>query len=692
MSLTGGSIALGNANAGGGGNGWAGGNGGSACGGRILASGVRQGGGLTLSQFTITFNYARGGAGGSGTINSGGAGGQATGGGVALQSGITSAISGTTVSNNQAIGGNGGTGGPSIAGGAGGAGIGGGIASAGTTTITNGTISANLAQGGNGGNSGTGGTGGNGGNGLGGGVAVTAGQVTFQGGTASSNTARGGNGGSVGLKGVGGNGGNGFGGGIYVANNALLALIDAAIGGFLAGNSAIGGSAGSGGFFGTNGTNGQGVGGGLYLTSAGSTKHNTTVSFNFASTSDNDIHGPINNDGQRIFHSLTSEVQDLVNPEPPMSLPLRPCNPAGRGVGAGRPDTRRKGGGGGQQAGIRFYRPDTWGCTRPVAGHRGQPGRVVWGPQPGVRRRPRAPRWRPWSGCRTWGGIGSASSWTGRARACSPPSSPGPSPGSRRSSSPTSRPAGSSTLVGLIRREDALASTWSRPNSRRRWPAKSPGSMRSSRRGTRPGAGWARRRPSSCSSGSCLGCPSRSGSTAASACTPRPPATPRAPPARSSTASSCWRGSRPCRMRCGRACWPWTAARRSARVRPSGRPSGPTRGRTCRSRRSCASSRPAPFRPSGRPTWCARPGGPRSGGGSTGRSLDDALLAVGQDAVFAAGLGAAVRHGRRDPRRRRAASDPGGLCRGARRRPARWRKARRWPGRTELGIRLCRGR
>ena len=122
---------------------------------------------------------------------------------------------------------------------------------------------------------------------------MTAGKLTFKGGSVVSNTARAGNGGNVGLKGVGGNGGNAFGGGIYVADKALLDLIDAVIGGFFAGNSAIGGSAGSGGFLGTNGQNGKGVGGGLYLTSPGSTKHNTTVTFNSASTSDNDIHGPI---------------------------------------------------------------------------------------------------------------------------------------------------------------------------------------------------------------------------------------------------------------------------------------------------------------------------------------------------------------------------------------------------------------
>ena len=84
-----------------------------------------------------------------------------------------------------------------------------------------------------------------------------------------------------------------LGGGIYVAGNATVDLIDAAIGGLFAGNSAIGGSAGSGGLLGTNGANGGGVGGGIYLTTAGSTKKNTSVTFNFASTSDNDIHGPI---------------------------------------------------------------------------------------------------------------------------------------------------------------------------------------------------------------------------------------------------------------------------------------------------------------------------------------------------------------------------------------------------------------
>ncbi|AMV36071.1 hypothetical protein [Planctomyces sp. SH-PL62] len=124
---------------------------------------------------------------------------------------------------------------------------------------------------------------------------MTAGRMTYKGGSVVSNTARGGNGGSVGLKGIGGNGGNAYGGGVHVAADAAIDLIDAAIGAFFAGNSAIGGSAGSGGFLGVNGTNGKGVGGGLFLTTAGSTKRNTTVAFNVASTADNDIHGPITN-------------------------------------------------------------------------------------------------------------------------------------------------------------------------------------------------------------------------------------------------------------------------------------------------------------------------------------------------------------------------------------------------------------
>ena len=87
-------------------------------------------------------------------------------------------------------------------------------------------------------------------------IAVTAGKVIYQGGSVVSNTARAGNGGSAAFKGTGGDGGNADGGGIFVAANATVDLIDAAIGGLFAGNSAIGGSAGSGGFLGTNGANG----------------------------------------------------------------------------------------------------------------------------------------------------------------------------------------------------------------------------------------------------------------------------------------------------------------------------------------------------------------------------------------------------------------------------------------------------
>jgi hypothetical protein len=125
-----------------------------------------------------------------------------------------------------------------------------------------------------------GGLGGNGG---------TDSQLQLTGSGIAANTAQGGAGGDGIVNGQPGNGGNASGGGIFVAAQAVLDAIDSIV----STNQAIGGIGGYAGVNRTPGTTGAGIGGGLYLTSRGSRKQNTLVAINSASTSDDDIFGPI---------------------------------------------------------------------------------------------------------------------------------------------------------------------------------------------------------------------------------------------------------------------------------------------------------------------------------------------------------------------------------------------------------------
>src|SRR6516165_2444486 len=197
----------------------AGGNGADACGGGIYVAG----GTVTLTNDTFSSNKAVGGNGGEGSVNSitssaggagsngvvtgpGGNGGAGSGGGLYVASGSVT-LTNDTLSSNYAIGGNGGAGGNngtamatsgvlSYDYGNGGAGSGGGLYLAGgSVTLTNNTLGSNQALGGSGGPGGfdpapftfRGGAGGNGGAGLGGGMYAAGGSVTLTNDTLSSN-------------------------------------------------------------------------------------------------------------------------------------------------------------------------------------------------------------------------------------------------------------------------------------------------------------------------------------------------------------------------------------------------------------------------------------------------------------------------------------------------------------------------
>ena len=62
-------------------------------------------------------------------------------------------------------------------------------------------------------------------------------------------------------------------------------------GALITGNQADGGSAGAGGPGGSSGDSGSGLGGGVYLAGIGSTKKNTVIAGNSASTGDNNVYG-----------------------------------------------------------------------------------------------------------------------------------------------------------------------------------------------------------------------------------------------------------------------------------------------------------------------------------------------------------------------------------------------------------------
>ncbi|MDA8197544.1 MAG: fibronectin type III domain-containing protein, partial [Actinomycetota bacterium] len=316
-----------------GGSGSVGGDGGS--GGGISNS---SSGSVVVVNSTISDNHAgiggvggSGGAGGTGVTSSangtGGVGGNGgtggNGGGISNSSTGSVTITNSTISDNYA--GNGGNGGAGTSGADGGQGGNGGIggngggisnSSTGSVTITNSTVFYNYSgtggiggsggsgargnvsvNGGNGGNGGDGGEGGNGGNGGGvsssynGSLSISGNSFSFNqtglGGTGGTG-GNGVNGGQIGTGGTGGNGG--MGGGVFFNSNIGLLQIsgvtlekngdgDGGIGGLT--NGGTGGNGGSG-----------GSGGAIYSTApSGSTVSNSTFTGNFTGSGGSGANG-----------------------------------------------------------------------------------------------------------------------------------------------------------------------------------------------------------------------------------------------------------------------------------------------------------------------------------------------------------------------------------------------------------------
>ncbi len=242
------SVFVGNESVGGaGGNGSQSGDGGD--GGISFAGDIVCFGYLSITSSSFLFGQALGGAGGSGAT--GGAGGSAQGGSLQLLDGLYNP------GNPLAV----------------------------TDSVTDSTVVGAVAEGGSGGSGGPSGTGGSGGLAQGGGIAVgyaenVSGtfQVTVSGTILTGNAALGGAGGTGT---VGGDGGDAQGGGLFVDPYSTVVLDSDAI----FGNLADGGS---------GATNGTGIGGGVYLSGTGSTRKNTTIAGNSASTSNNDVYGTFN--------------------------------------------------------------------------------------------------------------------------------------------------------------------------------------------------------------------------------------------------------------------------------------------------------------------------------------------------------------------------------------------------------------
>jgi hypothetical protein len=237
-----------------GGNGSSGSAGHNAAGGAIYSTG----GSVTCTNGSpVLNNQAVGGNGGAGASGgpsaaggAGGAGGAAQGGGIYLSQG-TLTVTGATISGNQASGGRGGAGGsggneqhsgqtgPGGNGGSGGNGAGGGWYAVNTTVqLITPTVSSNTPSGG--------GSGSDGGTAPHGFLSV-----------------------SFGLGGGGGAGGSAQGGGVYTSGGALTVITS----GTISTNSVKGGGAAQGGDATTGGTGGPGQGGGLY--SSGATGNDT---------------------------------------------------------------------------------------------------------------------------------------------------------------------------------------------------------------------------------------------------------------------------------------------------------------------------------------------------------------------------------------------------------------------------------
>jgi hypothetical protein len=149
-----------------------------------------------------------------------------------------------------------------------------------TATVTGTSFLGNVVRGG------AGGSGADGGDGIGGALAVAIGgtsdasSVSLDNSLLTLNVAQGGAGG------LGANGGNGSGGGMFAGadGSASLDQTDVLL------DLALAGLAGAG------GTSGIGIGGGLYVTSGGVgvvSLHTSTVALNFASTSNDNIHGTV---------------------------------------------------------------------------------------------------------------------------------------------------------------------------------------------------------------------------------------------------------------------------------------------------------------------------------------------------------------------------------------------------------------
>jgi hypothetical protein len=146
-------------------------------------------------------------------------------------------------------------------------------------SIQGGVISGNSALGGRGGDNSSG-AGGAGGDANGGGVSSQGGTLTITGTLILGNQAIGGRGGSGTT--TGGNGGNGIGGGIESDTGTLIVM-----GAVITLNLAEGGDGGPG------ASDGQGLGGGVAVVSGTGTLTKTKVFLNHASTSGDNVYGPV---------------------------------------------------------------------------------------------------------------------------------------------------------------------------------------------------------------------------------------------------------------------------------------------------------------------------------------------------------------------------------------------------------------
>jgi len=252
--------------------------------------GLAQGGGvwhvngtLFIQDSTVAGNSA---IGGSGADNF--RGGIATGGGID-EEGSELVATGLALTGNSAIGGLGG------ANTFGGTGFGGGLSLGfgATASLSGSTIQGNLARGGDGGFSlapdGSGA--GNGANAFGGGIGVGEGtlfglttdasSITVDTSMVSGNVVQGGNGGFLD-----GNGGNGQGGGVFADKGTNVMMLQTTV----SGNEADGGFAS---FLGTS--DGKGQGGGVYVSTTATVRDDlpALISGNNATTSNNDVFGPI---------------------------------------------------------------------------------------------------------------------------------------------------------------------------------------------------------------------------------------------------------------------------------------------------------------------------------------------------------------------------------------------------------------